>query len=102
MPWHTYKILVGLRSFSSSKNKQGGSGQAEEERIDRYHIVKDLIVFSGQRDHCRPDTLQNDGDNWDTRSLAYASNRFEEYAIARHCIVDSRRGENALAEKSDS
>ena len=73
MAGHTHEILAELRPLSSPKDKQSRSRQAEEQRIDRHDIVEDLIVFPGQRDDYRPDTLQDDRDNWHTGSLAYVT-----------------------------
>jgi hypothetical protein len=101
MPRDPNKIASPIRTFSAPKNKQSHSSQSEEECIDCYNIVKDLIVFPGQRDDHGPDALQDDRDNRDARPLAYPANRFEENAVARHCVVNPGRGENALGEKSD-
>ena len=63
------RFILGGPPLSSAhpENDQRSSGESEEEHVDRFYIVQDLIVLAGQRDDRGPYALEHDGDNRNAR-----------------------------------
>ena len=81
--------------------EEGGAGEAEEDEVDGDHVAEDFVVSAGEGDGGGEYGLQQDGGGGDLRAFVEGADGLEENAVAGHGVVDSRRGEHALAEEAE-
>src|SRR5690242_6455042 len=104
MSWHANTLDrrgLGAATFAGSEDEQRRARESEEQRVERYDVVQDLIVLASQRDDRCPDALQDDRCDRNPRTRIELRDGAEEHAVERHRIVGARCRQNTLAEKSD-
>src|SRR6185503_11349880 len=82
-------------------DEQSGTGEAEEDEIDRDDIVEDLSERARERDDGGGEALKDDGDDRNPGARADLGDPAEEQAVLGHGEIDARRGQHPLAEEAE-
>src|SRR4051812_27463751 len=89
-----------LRSCSATIDEKGRASEAEEQHVDRDDIIEDGAELSPEGDERRKQSLQRDRRDGHAAAGTELPDLLEEDPVPRHGVIDSRRGEHALTEKS--